>query len=693
MREDVVRVLEKAREAIWEEAAAAAQAAGRGMIARKIGALAGAHTKAAANVRLALDDKPPQVVVASAALGVLRAAWEKAGVSASASAVLVEKQRELAELSAEVSSLEAALAEEKAALDELTAAMADGEFVLVKTTWQRAAEASPLKLSVELAAAMSKAEGMLEAEATRLKEAEEKAKLEADAAKAAAAKKELDEHRVKEAEVARQEKERAVLAAQAAKGAMAESAAVDGRVEVSVAVRNDPRPEKGPGFEMSPMNTVTSLTRGGLAAKDGVLLVGDVITAVDGVKVMGKKAVSAMDEKADKYVLTVLRDASARAPGPSGADDGAAGGGGGGERGAAMVDMEGWLTKVKAEQGRMVRYPEKRWVVLQGSTISWYKDSRCANEANSQNIEHAVCTLPKRAANGTGEYVMSPAMKQFAGVHKYPFQLEWPNGQVKHELVFASSTSADRAAWATALRDAIQRAKAGAPSAGWLFKEGGRKNALALAGWKRRWFTLAQGSTELYYYETPTSSTPKGKIQLRNADIFMPKGQIARVKNNYRINFCIASENVGANGKVKEPMCTLLAATNEEERDMWVRVMAASAKPPPTDHLGKGGKSVYDVTNLAAQGDGGAAPTSKATSKAARPALGNDTGAAALDAGAEASLEQLKMCDMDVLLGVRIKKLKEVLVLMGVDHSIAVEKKDLVALIIKNREKSYAGKL
>ena len=31
-------------------------------------------------------------------------------------------------------------------------------------------------------------------------------------------------------------------------------------------------------------------------------------------------------------------------------------------------------------------------------------------------------------------------------------------------------------------------AQAGAPSAGWLFKEGGRKRALALAGWRRRWW-------------------------------------------------------------------------------------------------------------------------------------------------------------------------------------------------------------
>ena len=101
MREEVVRALEKAREAIWEEAAQAAQAVARGMLARKVGALVAAHAKHAKNVRLAIDEK--QVVVASAALVELRKAWDGAGVTSRASSSLVASQRELAELSAEVS--------------------------------------------------------------------------------------------------------------------------------------------------------------------------------------------------------------------------------------------------------------------------------------------------------------------------------------------------------------------------------------------------------------------------------------------------------------------------------------------------------------------------------------------------------------------------------------------------------------
>lgn len=91
--------------------------------------------------------------------------------------------------------------------------------------------------------------------------------------------------------------------------------------------------------------------------------------------------------------------------------------------------------------------------------------------------------------------------------------------QVAHEFVFAAVTSADRAAWANALMDAISRVQSGAPTAGWLHKEGGRKSGLSLRGWQKRWFTLApaaDGGGELHYFEVrrlyiplPLSSGPK----------------------------------------------------------------------------------------------------------------------------------------------------------------------------------------
>ena len=82
-------------------------------------------------------------------------------------------------------------------------------------------------------------------------------------------------------------------------------------------------------------------------------------------------------------------------------------------------------------------------------------------------------------------------------MRKFPFMLNWPNGSVKHELVFAASTTSDRAAWANALKDGINRAKTGAPTAGWLYKEG------VLSGFKRRWFELHDFPLRLEYYLSP----------------------------------------------------------------------------------------------------------------------------------------------------------------------------------------------
>jgi len=188
---------------------------------------------------------------------------------------------------------------------------------------------------------------------------------------------------------------------------------------------------------------------------------------------------------------------------------------------------------------------------------------------------------------------------------------------------------------------------------------------------------LKQGAGELQYFESPTSTTPKGSIQLRAAEVFVPR-QVMRIKADYKINFCIASqERAGA-----EPTCTLLAATTDEERDMWVGVITAAAKPQGP----KATKSVGDVTNAASKTTAAEPPAGGRARGASK--VGVDTGASRLDAGAEASLEQLKWLDADVLSGpaVRIGKLKQVLQQMGVDYSGAFEKTDLVALVVEHRK-------
>jgi truncated hemoglobin YjbI len=423
---------------------------------------------------------------------------------------------------------------------------------------------------------------------------------------------------------------------------------------------------------------VIALVRGGLAVMDERLFVGDIIIAVDGIDVRGKKAVSAMDEKATQYTFTVLRSPDVVVGGGSGggggggasADGGASGGGRGDAGGGASgPDMDGWLTKVKAQDGRALKMPEKRWVVLQGSTLHWYKDSKCEMLANSQHIGSCELTMPRKGADAAD--LQNQAMAAFAKLRKYPFMLSWPNKEVKHDLVFAASTSADRAAWAQALRDAIQRAKVSAPSAGWLCKEGGRRTGLSLSSWKRRWFVLNQGSSELRYFESPSSTTYKGVIPLHNSDVFVPK-QVKGLKSQYSINLCIASERPVAKGK-ETHMCTLLAAATHEERDSWLKSL--------TDACKRGGEQRKAApASAAAAASGGAPPT------AAQAGPRVDVGAGAMEQGNAVNLEQIILLEVDVLLTLRIKQLKDVLRHMGVDFSNAVEKKDLVALVVKHRE-------
>ena len=661
LREDVVKCIEKAREAIFEEGAASVQRIARGLIARRIFKLVAAHATNAKRVRDALDARQP--VVATAAFEQLQKVWDDAGVAAGLDEGLLAKQRELAQYSAEVTALDEARRAEEAKLDALKSAVSaakeqgGGEFVALKIQLQEAQEASE-GLSVELAAAIKEAEALLEEEAKRRAEVEAAAaaaKAAADAEAAAAAEKKLEDFRKWEAEAE-------ALAAQRkkelqAKAKAAEEAPPEGSTQLVVEVRNDPRPEKGTGIEIDASNVVTALVKGSFGAKDGRVRVGDQITAVDGTSVVGKKAVSAMDEKAAVYKLTVLR---------------VEGDGGAGAAAADAADMEGWLTKVKAVDGRAVRMPEKRWVRLQGSTLTWYKDSKGEHEASSQSLENAVCTLPSRS-NG---YQMPPAMQAFAKLHKYPFMLSWPNKAVAHELVFAASTSADRTAWATAMKDAINRAKTGAPTCGWLYKEGGRKSGLSIGGWKRRWFALPKGKitaeSELKYFDSPQSNNAKGSVRLQGADVFIPK-EVRGIKDTYKNNFCLTSLAVEKGKTVT--ICTLLAAGTLEERDMWVRSLSQAVKGEPAPREAGGGSK-------GASGGGSSGMSRTGTS---RQVAGADASAASLAQGNQTNLDQMKKLEADVLITLRIKQLKAVLEHMGVEYADAVEKKDLVAKIVKSR--------
>jgi len=381
-----------------------------------------------------------------------------------------------------------------------------------------------------------------------------------------------------------------------------------------------------------------------------------VVVAVDGVAVQGKKVTSAMSETAAGFKLTVVRYKSETQAKVQA-----------GETAEAVVDMEGFLYQVKAKDGRAVRLPKKKWVVLQGTTLTWYTSNKGQqSDVGTQSLANAACTLPLRSTNNS----MTPAMRAFAELRKFPFMISWPNKELDVEFVFAASTSAERAAWANALKEAIGRAKVGAPTAGWLFKEGGRMSGFSLSGWKKRWFVMtpetADSPAALKYFENPASKKSKGEIMLRGSDAFIPKK--LRGTGNYTHCFCITSSSQEEGGKSGSQVttCTLLAASTAEDLERWMASLSDAIK------------------NAASAAPSSAAKPAASKTKSGKN-VGRDAGANAVQAGASLNIEQLKMLDLDALSTLRIKQLKAVLESMGVDYEIAVEKKDLVALIVKNR--------
>lgn len=65
--------------------------------------------------------------------------------------------------------------------------------------------------------------------------------------------------------------------------------------------------------------------------------------------------------------------------------------------------------------------------------------------------------------------------------------------------------------------------------------------------------------------------------------------------------------------------------------------------------------------------------------------VGADAGAGSIQANASLNQEQLKMLDPEVLVTLRIKQLKGIMDSMGLTYADALEKKDLVAKIVKYR--------
>ena len=330
MREDVVKQLESARDAVWTEGVCGLQRAVRVRLARRTVKLARQHVELAAKVHAALGAKA--VADASAALEQLNAAWVVATLSVATAPALRAMQREAGLLDVQLQALQEQEKAELEACNALMEALAAKEFVGLKVSLQVAQETSQ-GVRKELVLAMAEAEAAIavcrpttssrwhsatpalalllltprspgvmhmrmhtprsQAETQRTKDAEAEAAKAATGALSAVAEaeatKRLNDFKKWEAEVEAKAAER-MKARKAAEAAVSQPDVGEGMESLTIQVRNDTRPEKGVGVEMNSMNAITAILKGGFAAKDNKLRVGDIVTSVDGISVKGKKA-------------------------------------------------------------------------------------------------------------------------------------------------------------------------------------------------------------------------------------------------------------------------------------------------------------------------------------------------------------------------------------------------------------------
>ena len=164
-------------------------------------------------------------------------------------------------------------------------------------------------------------------------------------------------------------------------------------------MRNDVDPEssvmkqlvgysvEGLGVEFNEQNTVTRITRGGMAELDDMLRIGDVVLTLDGKALKGAILTKLMnDNPMPAYVLTVARYKNADAKGKS--------------LGAAQ---EGHLLSLKARNGTALalQWPKKAYFALEGKEFNVYEGRRRgAKPSRTYSLKGAECKTPVLGLKG-----------------------------------------------------------------------------------------------------------------------------------------------------------------------------------------------------------------------------------------------------------------------------------------------------
>ena len=333
------------------------------------------------------------------------------------------------------------------------------------------------------------------------------------------------------------------------------------------------------GVQFNDGNMVTVITAGGLADKDDLLRIGDIVIAVEKAELSGDKVVDSLTTGAaaerEQHLLTVARYA------------------GGGRGNLPGGQHEGWVFALKAKDGEalLMERPKKCWAVLEGNAFTLYETKgRGQRVPTTTPLKGALCKAPVTELKGK-KLDQPPIIQQLIAQRRFPFTLTWSMKEVEYDIVCATTTSADRTAWLKALNAQLKRMKAGAPTSGWLMKQGGRQmskmvSKLASMSWKRRWFVLTQPTegrpATFAYYDGPqaTLDEPKGLVLLNaSAQLFMTD------KTKKPHCFCIQS--IGASDN--KPVTTILSASSNEEVRKWMRSLQEAIKQSggAIDHTAK----------------------------------------------------------------------------------------------------------
>ena len=663
MRADVVRHVEKPRHAARGRAAACVQRYARKRLRRRIARLWRKHRRAYRAIRAALDGEAelkellksqttlesvpelesagsqgsgkeseesaadvaapalPQVSRDAASiqrrldeggtlLDALQGEWQAAQLNAAADVGflgLPACHAELSELEMEIRETQSGLLQETKAAEVLRAAMATHTgatkeaFVALKSAVAAAGEASR-GLTSDLEGAIAETEKALQSRfAAIIAEGNEEVKriLAARDEKRRAAQQEVEEHLLVAEDVVM--KNIILKNGRSAKGKPLYGYTREDKEGAKVAGGNC-----GAIFDNG--NTVSGLVRGGAAAEDNLLKVGDVVMEVDDERLMGKKVVARLDElNKDAVRLVVARKEIDFEKEP--------------EKAMPSGDREGWmyLTKTKDHGETQLHAPKKCWAVLESDTLIFHEEVARGQERvpHPQPLKGAIIkvAMSKRSVklNRAQTYdtqavklskddkkslskkdlahyqksklveqqkqTSASQLEQSAAVTEYldrklaPFKLTWPDGEqgVGYELVCAVTTSEERQEWTKAIQSKLDAINANAPTSGWLEKRKGRGPGIVrltkVLGWDRRWFVLTQATNEgepatLQYFERPGLKVAKGSVALNKdttiiASEHMRKGSL--------FGFAVTSQGAAD----KKPITTVLCASKGAELDKW----------------------------------------------------------------------------------------------------------------------------